>query len=147
MDANANGSNDDFESNQCNDNRELASEAVIFAATREVAMQIQVQARKSSHLTEANCAMHGDWKEEETQLRDLNDDLDDYMQQDDGDAKLRTKHVLTELKTVFRQRIDPKHQVNKMADVWRIENVYGECQEKNLLKNDGIHSLQTGGCD
>ena len=56
---------------------------------------------------------------------DLEDDLDEYMWQDDGDKKHRTKHVKEKLNEVFHQRLDPDHQADKMADVWPIENVWG----------------------
>ena len=62
--------------------------------------------------------------------RDLNDDLSEYIWQDDGDKKHRTRHVLETLKGVFSQRIDVQHQADKMADVWVIENVWGIIAEK-----------------
>ena len=61
---------------------------------------------------------------------DLNEDLDEYIWQDDGDKKHRTAHVLSQFKSVFNQRIDPKRQCDKMADVWVIENVWAILYEK-----------------
>ena len=60
---------------------------------------------------------------------DLVDDLADYIWQDDGDKKHRTKHVRERLSEVFEQRLDPDHQADKMADVWPIENVWGMLTE------------------
>ena len=50
--------------------------------------------------------------------------------QDDGDKKHRTKHVLEEFKSVFKQRIDPQRQCDKMADVWPTETVWAIIYEK-----------------
>ena len=65
-----------------------------------------------------------------TLIRDLDGDLDQYIWQDDCDKKHRTKHVLKELKTVFKQRIDPARQCCKLADAYPIENVWGILYEK-----------------
>ena len=62
--------------------------------------------------------------------RDLEHILSDYIWQDDCDKKHRTQHVLSELNSVFKQRIDPKKQCAKLADVYPIENVWGIIYEK-----------------
>ena len=61
---------------------------------------------------------------------DLNDDLDEYIWQDDCDTKHRTKHVLETVKTVFVNRIDPEYQCSKLADAYPIENVWAILYEK-----------------
>eukprot|EP01084_Bolivina_argentea_P139253 244985_1 len=56
--------------------------------------------------------------------KDLEDPLDDYIWQDDGDKKHRTKHVLGTLSETFAHRVNTKFQCDKYADVWPIENVW-----------------------
>ena len=62
--------------------------------------------------------------------RELDEDLDEYIWEDDCDKKHRTKHVLEQLGKVFKQRIDPTRQCPKLADVYPIENVWGILYEK-----------------
>ena len=72
--------------------------------------------------------------------RDLNGNLDEYIWEDDCDAKHRTKHVLEQLKTVFKQRMDPTRQCSKLADVYPIENVWAILYEK--ARGEEFHSVE-----
>ena len=65
--------------------------------------------------------------------QDLEHQLSWYLWQDDNDTKHRTAHVLSEVSTVFPNRIDIKRQAAKMADIWPIENVWGILYEKLRL--------------
>eukprot|EP01083_Nonionella_stella_P315938 1142962_1 len=62
--------------------------------------------------------------------RDLDGDLSDWIWQDDTDSKHRTKKVLSDVDTVFENRIDAVRQSPKLADIWPIENIWGAIKEK-----------------
>lgn len=53
-------------------------------------------------------------------------DLDDIIFQDENDKKQRTPHVLSTLSELFPERIPVNRLCAKYADVWPIENVWGQ---------------------
>ena len=53
--------------------------------------------------------------------RELPNELDDYIWQDNCATTQRTKFVLEEISKIFPNRINTKRQAAKMADVWCVE--------------------------
>lgn len=62
-------------------------------------------------------------------IRKVVGNLDDVMFQDDQDSKQRTRIALNTVAQFFQKRVEPKDCDAKFADVWPIENIWGELRE------------------
>lgn len=63
----------------------------------------------------------------------------DAIWQDDGDSKHRPHYALENIAKIFKSRVEPDEQSDKMADIWPIENIWRHIKEK--LNGEKIENL------
>lgn len=75
--------------------------------------------------------------------RELPHEPEYYIFEDDNDTKYRTPYVREQLSRIFPNRIPPNRIASKMADVWSIENVWGDLGEACRMKDfDNLEQLK-----